>query len=368
MKNRPSCVDLSSSSSHPSPLLVGDKTSSSITDEHHHQDRSHHSDGGGSLHDYSHTMSFLSNWPTRGGRNQYRTRHILASLQQLETDSASLLRHLFIGIEAERHMNRLAALHLRSLHSWFLFFPAILLTLGAGVIVLVFEADLNTTPEARVYASIAVGVSSLMSVFWQALNKQLDMATRAALHDATSTALKRLSEDILFTLSATDKFSPEYVCLIGEKASQAIDSCCPSRIPVKLNTAFSAMSDRMILMLHPPIRQTEASRKCIVQNKLEFIWLYTAAYDELSAEIINYIGFPIFLPSPRRACDTALRNFKTIVTEGKNAVGRTRHCLKQFCPCITTADEERSLFDVIPAVAVVDRNCPIRNSVFGDSV
>mmetsp|Transcript_50986 Transcript_50986/g.122919 ORF Transcript_50986/g.122919 Transcript_50986/m.122919 type:complete len:544 (-) Transcript_50986:149-1780(-) len=322
------------------PDPASEKSSAVISDEHPNQDYNQYLDDGGSnLPDHPQVMSILSNQRRKGG---------------MSSSPASLLKYLFVGIEAERQMHRLAALHLRSINNWLLFLPSILLTLAAGIIVLVFEADLQTAPNAGVYASIAVGVSALISVFWQALSKQLGMGTRASLHEATSIALKRLSEDLFVTLSSStaeaETIPSEYVALIGEKASQAIDSCCSSQVPVKLDAAFWAMSDRMVLMLHPPIGQTQTSRKCIVQNRLDFIRLYATAYDELSAEIINSIGFPIFLPAPRQVCDTALRNFKAIVTEGKDVEDQSRHCLKRFCSYIFgTGDDDRSLFDVLPA-------------------
>mmetsp|Transcript_50982 Transcript_50982/g.122912 ORF Transcript_50982/g.122912 Transcript_50982/m.122912 type:complete len:563 (-) Transcript_50982:252-1940(-) len=338
------------------PDPASEKSSAVISDEHPNQDYNQYLDDGGSnLPDHPQVMSILSNQRRKGG---------------MSSSPASLLKYLFVGIEAERQMHRLAALHLRSINNWLLFLPSILLTLAAGIIVLVFEADLQTAPNAGVYASIAVGVSALISVFWQALSKQLGMGTRASLHEATSIALKRLSEDLFVTLSSStaeaETIPSEYVALIGEKASQAIDSCCSSQVPVKLDAAFWAMSDRMVLMLHPPIGQTQTSRKCIVQNRLDFIRLYATAYDELSAEIINSIGFPIFLPTPRRVCDTALRNFKAIVTEGKDVEDQSRHCLKRFCSYIFgTGDDDRSLFDVLPAantsaVRPGDENTPSR--------
>jgi hypothetical protein len=158
--------------------------------------------------------------------------------------------------------------------------------------------------------------------------------------------MKRLSEDILLTLSASDTIPAEYVALIGEKFGQAADAC-PSSVPYKLDAAFAALSDRMILMFKPPVLLGAAPKKHV--HKLDFIRLYATAYDELSAEIIDHFAFPFGFPSPRRASDAALSNFKSIITEGKE-VDRSRLCQKWFCPCFSSPDEERSLFDVFPAV------------------
>ena len=331
----------------PSP----EKSYADISDENPIQDYNQPLDDGESnLHDEPQMINILSSQRRNGG---------MLVLSQISSNPTSFLQNLFIGIEAERHMHRLAALHLRSINNWLLFLPSILLTLGAGIVVLVFEADLQTVSKSNVYASIAVGVSSLISVFWQALSKQLNMGTRATLHEKTSTALKRLSEDMVVTLSSTtpeeEMIPSEYVTLIGEKASQAIDSCSSSQVPVKIDAAFWTMSDRILLLLHPPIGKTKISRKCRGQDRLDFSRLYATAYDELSTEIINSIGFPIFLPTPRRVCDSALRNFKTIVTEGKDVKGQSQHCLKSLCSYIFgTGGDDRSLFDVLPAANTVE--------------
>ena len=347
-KDRPACSRFPVSlDPDPSP----EKSYDGISDENPSQKYNQcFEDGDEILHDEPKMISVLPNKHLKGG---------MSVSSQISSNPTSLLQNLFAGIEAERQMHRLAALHLRSINNWLLFLPSILLTLGAGIVSLVFEADLQTVSNSDVYASVAVGVSALISVFWQALSKQLNMGTRATLHEKTSIALKRLSEDMVVTLSSSKaeaKVIPsEYVTLIGEKASQAIDSCCSSQVPIKLDAAFWAMSDRMVLLLNPPIGPTQTSMKCIAQDRLDFVRLYATAYDELSAEIINSIGFPIFLPTPRRVCDSALRNFKTIVTEGKDVKDQSRHCLNRFYSCMfRTGDGDRRLFDVLPAANAIE--------------
>lgn len=327
------------------PNVMEDENSSAITDD--HQDQSQYVMEGSSVQQ---PMSVMSGRSRRhgGGSKHHFVRHSLPTSQQVTANPSIMLKNLFICIEQERHMHRLSAQHFRAVHNWCLFLPSILLTLGSGLVVLIFQADLKTTNDMiRVYSSIAVGVGSLISVFWQALSKQLDLGVRGALHDATAMALKRLSEDILLTLSSAETIPADYVALMGEKCGQAVDACT-SNVPYKLDAAFSAMSDRMILILRPPMGQ--APRKHL--RKMDFIRFYTTAFDELSAEIISFSCFPLVLPNPRRASDSALRNFKTIVTEGKE-VDRRRHCNRWICPCLGATDEERSLFDVLPAVSIV---------------
>ena len=329
----------------PLPVAMEDEASSVITDEQHEHNQYvyDYMAEGASVHPPISVMSARSRRHGGGGKH-HLVRHTLATSQKVTANPANMLKNIFISIEEERHMHRLTAQHLRAIHNWLLFLPSILLALLAGVVVLVFEADLNSSDSVRVYSSISVGVLSLISVFWQALCKQLDFGVKSALHDTCSVALKRLSEDILLTMSAAETIPAEYVALIGEKYGQAADAC-PSNIPYKLEAASSHLSNRMIIMLRPPMGQ--APRKYL--QKLDLLRLYATAYDELSAEVINYFAFPFAFPDSRRASEAALRNFKAIITEGKE-VDRSRHC-KLLCPCFGSPDEERSLFDVLPAAA-----------------
>lgn len=338
----------------PLPAAMEDEPSSVITDDqhdhHHNQYVYDYMAEGASVQPPMSVMSVRSNHQRHS--KSHLARHTLPTKQQVTANPAYMLKNLFISIEEERHMRRLTAQNLRAIHNWLLFLPSILLTLIGGLLVLVFEADLKYTNESsRVYSSVAVGTICLVSVFWQAVYKQLDFGVQSALHDACAVALKRLSEDILLTLSSATEIIPaEYVALIGEKYGQAVDACSPSsNIPYKLEAAFSALSDRMILMLRPPVGR--APHKHI--NKLDLIRLYATAYDELSAEVINYNGFPFVFPDPRHASEAALRNFKTIITEGKEVDRRYNRCMKNLCLCFGSPDEERSLFDILPTAAAV---------------
>jgi len=338
----------------PLPAAMEDEPSSVITDDQH----DHHPNQyvydymaeGASVQPPMSVMSARSNHQRHS--KAHLVRHTLPTKQQVTANPAYMLKNLFISIEEERHMHKLTAQHLRAIHNWLLFLPSILLTLVGGLLVLVFEADFKYMNESsRVYSSVAVGIICLVSVFWQALDKQLDFGVQSALHDKCAMALKRISEDILLTLSSATEIIPaEYVALIGEKYGQAVDACSPSSsIPYKLEAAFSALSDRMILMLRPPMGR--APHKHI--NKLDLIRLYATAYDELSAEVINYNGFPFAFPDPRHASEAALRNFKTIITEGKEVDRKYNRCMKKLCPCFGSPDEERSLFDILPRTTPV---------------
>ena len=279
-----------------------------------------------------------------GGSKHHLARHTLPTSQKVTANPANMLNNLFISVEAERHMHRLTAQHMRAINNWILFLPSILLSLVAGLLVLIFEADIEFSGDAQIYSSIAVGVLSLVSVFWQAIYKQMDLGTKSALHNACSVGLKRISEDILLTMSAAETIPAEYVALIGEKYGQAADAC-PLTIPYKLEAAFSHLSDRMVLMLRPPLGQSSHTKP----KSIDILRLYATVYDELSAEVINHFLFPFHLPNPRTASEMALKNFKAIIIEGKDK-GRHGRWKSILCPCFRKREEDRSLFDILPAV------------------
>lgn len=292
----------------------------------------------------------LSVASTRSRRHskRYIVRHTLSTSQQINANPATMLKNLFIGIEQERHMHKLAGQNLHAVHDWILFLPCIGLTLMSGIVVLIFEADLNVSEDVRVYSSLCVGIFALFSVFLQAVSKMLDMGTRGTLHDVTASVLKRLAEDILLTLSSTENIPAEYVALVSDKLGQALDAC-PSPLPYKLEAAFSAVSDRMVLMLKPPAGQP--ARKHV--HKLDYMRLYSTAYDELSSEIIHFWAWPFLCPRPRSASEAALRNFIAIITEGREAIQRRQGCLR-FCCCCYDEPIERSLFDVVPPASIIE--------------
>jgi hypothetical protein len=252
--------------------------------------------------DRSHMATINALSPRSPNRQQrYMVRHTLATSQQVTADPATMLENLFIGLERERQMHKLTAQHFRAVNNWLLFLPSFTLALVSGIIALLSQTNLDVSDTTRVYYSIFVGIVALMSVFWQAVAKQLDLGSRASLHDSTTIALKRLSEDVLLTLSSTDKVPGEYVAMTSEKLGQALDGCT-SVIPLRIQSAFSAISDRMVLMLHPPTGQAPPKQF----RSMDFTMrLYATAFDELTTEIIHHWAWPFILP-PRAASDAAL--------------------------------------------------------------
>ena len=354
----------------PSPLtpMTYDEESSGVSEEpSNHVERVHNN--------FASPHSVISA-RSRQRSKKYLVRYTLATSQQVNANPSAMLKNLFIGIEQERHMHKLAAQNLHAVHNWFLFVPCIALSLLSGLLVLIFEAEINVSVDARVYSSIAVGIASLLAVFLQAVSKMLDMGTRGTIHDVTASAMKRLSEEILLTLSSTDTIPSEYVALISEKLGQALDGCT-SPIPYKLEAAYSSVSDRMILMLKPPAGQP--ARKHV--HKLDYMRLYSTLYDELNAEIIHFWAWPFMFPRPRSASEAAIRHFKAIITEGREAAIRKPGVLRFCCPCVGENVIERSLFDIVPPASVGDSShtntayhhqpkyaYPIRSSMLGHEV
>lgn len=281
---------------------------------------------------------------------QCKTNALREASQPVGSNPSAMLRTLFVGIEQKRHMHRLAAQHMHTIQTWFLFAPSISLTLFTGIIVFVFETTLKIDSDGRVYAAIIAGISAFLSAFWQALNRQLSLGTQGALHESCAVTLQRLSEDVLRTVSSTahdDSITAEYVTLVREKFEQVLDAC-PSTTPYVLESSFAAVSHRLNLMLNPPMGKTP--RKKRMQN-LEMMRLYANAFDELSLEIIHYWAWPIAFPQPRKASEAALRNFTLMITEGRRSNGMG--WLRMLFPCWKKRKPRKNLYDIIPTASSV---------------
>jgi hypothetical protein len=260
-----------------------------------------------------------------------------------------MLKNFFVALEQHRLMHKLTAEHMRVIDTWFLFAPSITLTLMTGVVIFVFETTLKVQSDGRVYAAIIAGITAFVSVFWQALSRQLDLGTQGALHEAAAGTLQKLSADILFTISSTTKsddgISAHYVALVAEKYDQAM-AMSPATIPYVLESAFAAVSNSLDLMLNPPVSK-KSKRKKRLQN-VDLIRLYAKAYDELAAEILNHWAWPLAFPPPRRASERAIRSFTLVITEGRRSNG-----MRWLSFLRPLKKPKRSLFDVFPTSSSV---------------
>jgi hypothetical protein len=281
---------------------------------------------------------------------QYMMNPTPATSQPVASNPSTMLKNLFIGIEQKRHMHKLTARHMHTIQTWFLFAPSITLTLFAGIVIFVFETTLQVKTDGRVYAAIIAGISAFLSVFWQSLDRQLNLGTQGALHQSCAGTLQRLSEDILRTVSSTaydDAIPAEYVALVEEKFDQVLD-VCPTTTPYVLESAFAAVSHRLNLMLNPPMGKAPRKKS---MHTLEMMRLYANAYDELALEIIQYWAWPVGFPQPRKASEAALRNFTLMITEGRrsNRMG----WIHLLFPCWKKRKHRKNLYDIIPTASSV---------------
>eukprot|EP00980_Cylindrotheca_fusiformis_P031111 scaffold25830_cov162-Cylindrotheca_fusiformis.AAC.12 len=287
--------------------------------------------------------------PSKGrGYNRQQERN--APSQLVVSNPATMLKTLFVGIEQKRHMHRLSAQHMQTIHTWFLFAPAITLTVFTAILIFVFETTLSVNTDGRVYAAIIAGISAFLSAFWQAISRQLDLGTQGALHESCGLILQRLSEDVLRTVSSAqddDAISAAYVTVVEERFEQALDTC-PTTIPYVLESAFVTVSHRLHLMLNPPVGKVPRKKR---MSNLEIMRLYANAFDELALEIIHYWAWPLGFPQPRRASEAAVRNFTLMITEGRRS-NRMRWVRALF-PCWKKPKTRKNLYEIIPTSASV---------------
>jgi len=291
------------------------------------------------------TSSKLRKMNKRGTHKSYAIAHS-------SNNPATMLKNFFVVLEQHRLMHKLTAQHMRVIDSWFLFAPSITLTLMTGVIIFVFETTLKVETDGRVYAAIIAGITAFISVFWQALSRQLDLGTHGALHETAAGTLQKLSADILLTISSTasdDAISAHYVALVAEKYDQAM-AMSPGTIPYVLESAFASVSHRLDLMLNPPVSK-KSKRKKRFQN-VELIRLHANAYDELAAEILHHWLWPLAFPQPRIASERAIRNFTLVITEGQRP-NRMEWLSNIFPFWKGDKKPKKNLFDVFPTSSSV---------------
>ncbi|KAL3939147.1 MAG: hypothetical protein SGBAC_006073 [Bacillariaceae sp.] len=280
-----------------------------------------------------------------------RGTHKSHAIAHASNNPPTMLKNFFVALEQRRLMHKLTAQHMRVVDTWFLFAPSITLSLMTGIVIFIFETTLKIDTDGRIYAAIIAGITALVSVFWQALSRQLDLGTQGALHETAAGTFQKLSADILLTVSSTasdEKISAHYVAIVAEKYDQAM-GMSPATIPYVLESAFAAVSHRLDLMLNPPVGK-KSKRKKRLQN-LELIRLYANAYDELAAEILHHWAWPLAFPQPRRASERAIRNFTLVITEGRRS---KRGFLSSLCPFWKGEKKpKKSLFDVFPTSSSV---------------
>merc|ERR1719375_2688157 len=167
--------------------------------------------------------------------------------QTSEAQYDSMLMSLWVRCECERQTHRLAYCYFAFRHFWFLFLPGTLLTLLSGIL-----SFLSSEGAANLY--IVVGCLALVATFLQSLNEQLKWGSRAEMHKAAATDLKKITDDLDFQQVAriggkSRSVSPESY----HKMFSQVMLGCKSTCPLPISQAFKTIETRVSLELQPDI-------------------------------------------------------------------------------------------------------------------
>ena len=189
---------------------------------------------------------------------------------------------LAVLIDQKRQMHRLASEYYKGRFFWFLFLPAIALTLAAGILSVFIKDD-----QSSVIATL-----SFVSVFWQSLTKQLNYATRSKLHETASVALDRISESIQFFIRSSNKHTETQITDFFFKSQEKFDqalSGVTSPIPIEIVDAYGLL-------------QTKLSSEKKPDKEPSFKEL-NIGFQELFDTFCNDWFWPLLLPRGRTAVE-----------------------------------------------------------------
>lgn len=212
-------------------------------------------------------------------------------------------------VDTMRQMHRLAAKFFYTQNFWMLFLPSMLISMVSGILSFVGMTD-EVGPKQQQNFSLSVGVLSVVSVFFQALSRQLDYSHRSQEHEYTADKLDDMHEVIKFQMILYGQTGKNDLLGIAEdmqKEYKMILENCSSLLPIQIQNAFELISSRVHSRIFPPTR-IEGDEDCSadkfkVDNLLELMVLVN---NELFNAFVNSRGWPAMLPSAEYVVSTAL--------------------------------------------------------------
>lgn len=215
-----------------------------------------------------------------------------------------MVNTLWIKVEAERQMQRLAAAHFGFWHFYFLFIPAASLTMASGILAFLSTSE-AVDAERRVALATVVGCLSLVAVFLQTINDQLKYGSRAEMHRSAVLDLKRITDELDFMQidriggSARKKVSVATYHGLFSQVQQG----CKSMLPLRVSQAFNAIDTRIMIQL-------PSNRDVGLEGTIRTNEVYIILWNELYCAIAAYWLFPLALPDPDRTIARVLERMR----------------------------------------------------------
>uniref|UniRef100_A0A7S1HS77 SMODS and SLOG-associating 2TM effector domain-containing protein n=1 Tax=Eutreptiella gymnastica TaxID=73025 RepID=A0A7S1HS77_9EUGL len=228
------------------------------------------------------------------------SRGILGMLDEPSSVQDSMATHMWMQIEIERQMHRLAAEYYTFRQFWFLFFPPALMTLVSGILsfVTTSEPTARLDSEVNVALSIVVGILSLISTFWQTLNDQLKYGARKERHASAALDLKTILDSLDFAdiSRLADSSVKANVSKYHELYSQVMIGC-KSNVPIEIDQAFRTLGTRLFMEL-PAIVDDGTAEALTSFNREQ---LLVICYNEMYCTIAQGWLWPMALPDAETA-------------------------------------------------------------------
>lgn len=245
----------------------------------------------------------------------------------------------------QKHL--LASLHFKACYNNLLFVPSIAITLVAGILSVVVQADF-ASEIVKTTCALMITVLAGFSVFWQSLMKQLDYGGRASLHDSAANALHKIfinatmhareesmkdldhkqavlserrqstlstgSQNIgdasslktpLLAVSAEEKGAGgEEHSSLSKQFEQATQGCT-SVVPIKITAAFNSLESRI-----------NVCNKNLVsggaKSKISWEKVYPALYHQMTLTIIGSRLWPYVVPDAKWAVNKTIKDFQSM--------------------------------------------------------
>jgi len=215
-----------------------------------------------------------------------------------------MTKWLWVKVDMERQMQRLAVEHLAFWHFWFLFLPSATLTMVSGALAFLSTSDI-IEPDNRVLLVTVVGCLALVATFLQTLSDRLKFGSRADMHRSAVLDLKAINDSLDFMkidqmgnkegLDQAKHDVEEY-----RKMFSQVQTGCKSAIPLRVIQSFTTIGTRIPMKL-------PSSKDMNLEGQIGYPEIHQTVWNEIYCDIAAYWLFPFAFPDPDRTMKAVLK-------------------------------------------------------------
>ena len=229
------------------------------------------------------------------------------------------LTRLQLDLDTNRQMHRLAGIFFDQQHFWLLFLPSISITTVSGI--LAFLSDNPSFLKWNSFFALFVGSLSMVSIFLQAMIKELDFGHRAKMHRNVAMDLGIMQDSLAFDqLNVWDDEAQlnELIRSNKDRFTQVIQSC-KSSLPTEIYNAYELASTRMALSFMPPVRLNEDDGYC--KSKVEWISFMEIVNNEIFNSFITSPLWPLAMPNAQLVIQTTQKRLVDLLKKNQPSRG-----------------------------------------------